>query len=105
MTGFIEHIRMETGGPREVLHRSEWSGTPPSHEAFREYASEALRGYFKNDGASLEPKEQFGVLRGGPPVAEAIVFVLADGTELHRYDLHDMMADNKEKTPPDAHRT
>jgi hypothetical protein len=95
MSGSFEHIRMEVNGePPQVLRQIPWSGTEPARDYFAQIASVALRSYFKDDGRSLEPKGQFGPLRGKPPVAEAIRFIRPDGRELYRYDLHDMMRDN-----------
>ena len=97
MSGFIEHIRMGKEPP-EVVHRSAWSGTEPSREEFLRITEIALRGYYKNDGRdrALEAKDEFGALRGRPPVAEAVRFVGDNGMELggFRYDLHDLMRDN-----------
>jgi len=96
MSGYLEHIRMGKNPP-EVVHRSAWSGTEPNREEFLRLAEIALRSYYKNDGCTpLEAKDEFGALRGRPPVAEAVRFVCDDGSELDgfRYDLHDLMRDN-----------
>jgi hypothetical protein len=94
MSGFIEHIRMEIDGPPQLLLRHAWTGPSPSRDSFLEIASIALRGYFIYEGHGLQPKDEFGAFRDKPPVAEAIRFILDDGSEQYRYDLHDMVRDN-----------
>lgn len=94
MSGFIEHIRMEIDGPPQLLLRHAWAGPSPSRERFLEVASIALRSYFKNEGHGLQPKDEFGALQNKPPVAEAILFTMDDGSEQYRYDLRDLVRDN-----------
>jgi hypothetical protein len=94
-----EFIRLEVGGnPPQALICVPWGGIEPTRSEFLTYAKEELQSFYEPN--SFEPKQSYGILRGGQPVPEGVRYVDSERSERWRYTLYDLRNDRKRAETP-----